>query len=365
MKKFAALSFCLVLALLSGVSSIAFAAEKAGPDSSVDLSDTALTPEECAAFRENVANDEKVIQLVTAEAEKKERGISLEGVHPEKCIKLYGDAYTKLYGLVNFDKQLQSLWKCYEETGRIRDRISEDYAVLVFYVNENDEYVDSFVFTRKENRPKSPDRNGWVPLCSGGLSSDDEFLAEYSETGSLEKYVEGLGLEGAETVKLTTSILYFPDCLYFVQKGEEFLVPLHDGIAGVRAFQVYRVKDIAEHFLKPILDYRMEAAEQYANLDSMEIPYGDPWVPDDLPKQTPVDLNTYFDASQQDAAEEEPAASPASQAANTASPADKESAENPVPWLPILIGAGAVVLLTVGAVIAVRKHSGHDQKYSR
>ena len=79
-----------------------------------------------------------------------------------------------------------------------------------------------------------------------------------------------------------------------MQENEEFLLPLEDGRAGIQGLQVYRVSDIVETFLMPILNYQDELAEKYADLDPMDIPLGDPPVPDDLPMQAAVDLNTYL-----------------------------------------------------------------------
>ena len=126
---------------------------------------------------------------------------------------------------------------------------SDDYGVLVLYVNENDEYVDSFVFTRKENLPGTQDKNGWVPLGSGSLTTDEDFLAQYSKDGDLSKYITGLGLKNTSRLILTTAIPYLPTCIYFVQENEEFLLPLEDGRAGIQGLQVYRMSDIVETFL--------------------------------------------------------------------------------------------------------------------
>ena len=39
------------------------------------------------------------------------------------------------------------------------------------------------------------DKNGWVPLGSGSLTTDENFLAQYSKDGDLSKYITGLGLK--------------------------------------------------------------------------------------------------------------------------------------------------------------------------
>ena len=128
------------------------------------------------------------------------------------------------------------------------------------------------------------------------MTTDENFLAQYSKDGDLSKYITGLGLKNTSRLILTTAIPYLPTCIYFVQENEEFLLPLEDGRAGIQGLQVYRVSDIVETFLMPILNYQDELAEKYADLDPMDIPLGDPPVPDDLPMQAAVDLNTYFAA---------------------------------------------------------------------
>lgn len=105
-----------------------------------------LNAQEREAFHRNVADDEAFIHLVTTAAEHKGRDVSLEGVHPDKCLKLYGLKRSE-------QSLIESLCGVYGETGKIESLFSDDYGVLVLYVNENDEYVDSFVFTRKENLP--------------------------------------------------------------------------------------------------------------------------------------------------------------------------------------------------------------------
>ena len=53
----------------------------------------------------------------------------------------------------------------------------------------------------------------------------------------------------------------------------------------------------ADH-MHEVLPQVVETIEKYADLDPMDIPLGDPPVPDDLPMQAAVDLNTYFAAGQ-------------------------------------------------------------------
>ena len=81
-----------------------------------------------------------------------------------------------------------------------------------------------------------------------------------------------------------------------MQENEEFLLPLEDGRAGIQGLQVYRVSDIVETFLMPILEFQIEQAEEYRkmNPDSEYLPAGAPQFPDNLPMQAAVDLNTYF-----------------------------------------------------------------------
>lgn len=355
------LSFCLIFTLAFGgplnvsaesASAVSDPAAEAEVDPSVDFSDTTLSAQEAADFHKKVADDEAFIGLVTSAAERKGRNVSLEGVRPDKCIKLYG--------LKGSENLLQSVYDSYTQTGTIKDRISEDYAVLVLYVNENDEYVDSYVFTREENLPEAKAKNGWVPLCSGSLTSGEEFLVQYSEEGSLKKYVKGLGLKGTHHLKLISYIPHLPPCIYFIQKNEEFLVPLEDGMAGIKGTQVYKVGDIVESFLKPILDFQKEQVEEYAKLDSEYLPAGTPLVPDNLPTVASVDLHTYFEAKQQQTADTAAVAAPLSADANalTVQPAaeintlaaQEPSADN-IPWLPVAIGS--VVLLVIGGIVFI------------
>ena len=220
------------------------------------------------------------------------------------------------------------------------------------------------MFTRKENLPGAQDKHGWVPLGSGSLTTDENFLAQYSKDGDLSKYITGLGLKNTSRLILTTAIPYLPTCIYFVQENEEFLLPLEDGRAGIQGLQVYRVSDIVETFLMPILNYQDELAEKYADLDPMDIPLGDPPVPDDLPMQAAVDLNTYFAAGQTERHTAEKSGGPralpsghddAGEAADLGRTAETAAVATPklktddISWIPVTI-ACAAVLLTVGGI---------------
>ena len=236
MKRRKLLSLFSVLAFVLSVQfSVLGASGPGAEDAPADMSGAALNAQEREAFHRDVADDEAFIHLVTTAAEHKGRDVSLEGVHPDKCLKLYGLKRSE-------QSLIESLCGVYGETGKIESLFSDDYGVLVLYVNENDEYVDSFVFTRKENLPGAQDKNGWVPLGSGSLTTDENFLAQYSKDGDLSKYITGLGLKNTSRLILTTAIPYLPTCIYFVQENEEFLLPLEDGRAGIQGLQVYRVK---------------------------------------------------------------------------------------------------------------------------
>ena len=137
-------------------------------DAPADMSGTALNAQEREAFHRNVADDEAFIHLVTTAAEHKGRDVSLEGVHPDKCLKLYGLKRSE-------QSLIESLCGVYGETGKIESLFSDDYGVLVLYVNENDEYVDSFRVYQKENLPAPRIKNGCVPLGSGSLTTDEKF----------------------------------------------------------------------------------------------------------------------------------------------------------------------------------------------
>lgn len=360
MKRRKLLSLFSVLAFVLSVQfSVLGASGPGAEDAPADMSGTALNAQEREAFHRDVADDEAFIHLVTTAAEHKGRDVSLEGVHPDKCLKLYGLKRSE-------QSLIESLCGVYGETGKIESLFSDDYGVLVLYVNENDEYVDSFVFTRKENLPGAQDKNGWVPLGSGSLTTDEDFLAQYSKDGDLSKYITGLGLKNTSRLILTTAIPYLPTCIYFVQENEEFLLPLEDGRAGIQGLQVYRVSDIVETFLMPILEFQIEQAEEYRkmNPDSEYLPAGAPQFPDNLPMQAAVDLNTYFAAGQTERHTAEkpggPRALPSGhddageagdlgRTAETAAVATPKLKTDDISWIPVTI-ACAAVLLTVGGI---------------
>ena len=353
MKRRKLLSLFSVLAFVLSVQfSVLGASGPGAEDAPADMSGTALNAQEREAFHRNVADDEAFIHLVTTAAEHKGRDVSLEGVHPDKCLKLYGLKRSE-------QSLIESLCGVYGETGKIESLFSDDYGVLVLYVNENDEYVDSFVFTRKENLPGAQDKNGWVPLGSGSLTTDENFLAQYSKDGDLSKYITGLGLKNTSRLILTTAIPYLPTCIYFVQENEEFLLPLE-------GLQVYRVSDIVETFLMPILEFQIEQAEEYRkmNPDSEYLPAGAPQFPDNLPMQAAVDLNTYFAAGQTERHTAEKSGGPRAlpsghddageagdlgRTAETAAVATPKLKTDDISWIPVTI-ACAAVLLTVGGI---------------
>ena len=270
---------CLSLILSLSIALPTAAAEETNHellDASVELSS-----QESAVFCEQVANDEAFINLIVTAAQKKEKDISLNGVHPSSCLKLYG--------IKGSSDPLKSICTAYEQTGRISDQLSEDYAVMVLYCNDQGEYVDSLVFTQKENLPDAQDKNGWVPLGSGSLAADDNILQTYLQNGSLKNYAVGTGIESASEIKLIASIPHMPASLYFERQGEEFFLPLEDGLAEMRSTQVYRAEDVVEGVLRPILTYHQELSEQHSG----EMMFGTPLVPDDLPAIEPVELDAF------------------------------------------------------------------------
>ena len=248
------LFFALIL-LFSFITPV-FAAEDSGLDPSVDLSDTAFDSAQQEEFNELVGNDEDTIESVIIAAQHKGKDVSFEGVHADKCIKLYG--------LKNSGYALGALCDAYSETGRIQSMISEDYSVLTLYVNEDGQYIDSFVFVKSENYPEEHDINGWIAFGSGSLFADDTFMEEFLQEGSFENCLKGLGLNNTKNLKVISFLPNLSRCFYFEQEGEEFLIPMQDaGLAEIKAFQVYRAGDIAENFWQPIFDYEMEAAEKF------------------------------------------------------------------------------------------------------
>lgn len=270
---------CLSLILSLSISIPTAAAEEANNE--ILENSLELSSQESAVFCEQIANDEAFINLVATAAQKKEKNISLNGIHPSSCLKLYG--------IKGSSAPLKSLCTAYEQTGRISDQLSEDYAVMVLYCNDREEYVDSLVFTHKENLPDAQDKNGWVPLGSGSLAADDKILETYLRDGSLESYAVGTGIENASEIKLIASIPHMPACLYFERQEDEFFLPLEDGLAEMRSTQVYRAADVVEGVLHPILTYQQELSEQHSG----EVVFGTRLVPNDLPAIEPVKLETF------------------------------------------------------------------------
>ncbi|MBR5401246.1 MAG: hypothetical protein IK102_05465 [Treponema sp.] len=273
-------------------SSAVFGMDNESFEPSINLSDTVLEDSKQAEFFDQVANDDEIIHLVSTTALQKGRDVSVEGVHAHNCIKLYG--------LKNSEYPLKSVCDTYDETGKLQDAISEDYALLVLYVNENDEFVDTFMFMQKENMPEAADINGWIPLASGGLLGDDESIVEYPEDGNLINVLGKIGLNDTEVFKFISNIPQFSQCIFFVKNGVEFLIPFYDGYAGIQAYSVYKASDIVETYLKPILEFQIEQAEELRD-ENGDLPYGLSQVPDDLPIQNAVDLNSYYSESREEA----------------------------------------------------------------
>ena len=96
MKRRKLLSLFSVLAFVLSVQfSVLGASGPGAEDAPADMSGTALNAQEREAFHRNVADDEAFIHLVTTAAEHKGRDVSLEGVHPDKC--LYSSAASDVY----------------------------------------------------------------------------------------------------------------------------------------------------------------------------------------------------------------------------------------------------------------------------
>lgn len=279
-----ALSLCLVLILCALIPLNAYAITGA---TIADFSNTSLDDKDEYNFNENIANDPSFLNLVIGAAQKKGKNISLEDVHPVSNIKLYG--------LAGSENVLQTFYNSYKESKAIKDLISPDYSVLVLYFNKNNEYVDSLVFTRKENLPNAQDKNGWVMLSSGSMIIKDNFITEYSEYDNLKNYVENLGLKNAKELKFVSGIPNMPVSIYFIQNDVEFIIPL-ENYANMNGSQVYKVSDIFDKYLEPVLEYQNEKIEEYSNLDPKDIPLGASPIPDNLPSITSVDLHTYFEA---------------------------------------------------------------------
>ena len=214
MKKFKFIfSVCIILSLtvLSQLNVFAMSDATSDDSISVDISDTSLNSQDDAKFNEDVAKDDAFSNLVVQSAQHKGKNISLDGVHPGKNIKLYG-----IKGSENI---LQSLYDSYTATGTMQNMISADYAVLKLYVNKNNEYVDSLVFTKQENLPSAKGKNGWVELCSGSMVLKDDFIVKYSQDRNLKKYVTDLGLKNTKNLKIISSIPNMPVSIYFVQEN--------------------------------------------------------------------------------------------------------------------------------------------------
>lgn len=308
--------FALLMIFVFALSSFnVFAAEV-----SVKVDDTALNSADEKSFNENVASDESFINLVIQAAQKKGKDILADGVHPDRSIKLYGVKGTEY--------NLQSFNDAYGETGKIKNSLSPDYSLLTLYVNKYGEYVDSLIFTRKENLPGSADKNGWVVLGSGSAITTDDIITEYSKPEYLTKYIKNLGLNNVEELKFVSAVPNMPVSIYFVQNNTEFIIPL-DNSANIKASQVYKVNDIMEKYLSPVLTYQNEKAKEFSGFELKDRPVGEPPIPDDLPEIEPIDLHTYF---------------------VTESNTTKENKSTDLSM--VIISASVVVLLLVGCGIA-------------
>ncbi len=291
MKTITKILVCFFLLLFISSSAV-FGMDNKTFETSISLSDTILEASEQAEFFDQVANDDEIIHLVSTAAIQKSRDVSVEGVHAHNCIKLYG--------LKNSEYPLKSLCDTYDETGKLQDEISQDYILQVLYVNENNEFVETFSFMRKENLPEALDMNGWIPLASGGMPGDDESLIEYPESGNLINTLEKIGVCDTEVFKFISYIPQFPQCVFLVKNGEEFLIPFYDGEAGIQAYSVYKASDIVETYLKPILEFQIAQAEELRD-ENGNLPYGLPQIPDNLPMQRSLDLNSFFSESREEA----------------------------------------------------------------
>ena len=311
-------------------SSAVFGMENESFEPSIDLSDTVLEDSEQAEFFDQVANDNEFINLVSTAAIHKGRDISVERVQAHNCIKLYG--------LKNSEYPLKSLCDIYDATGKLQNAISEDYALQVLYVNENNEFVDAFIFMQKENMPEATDINGWIPLASGGLLGNDESLVKYPEDGNLINVLKKIGLNDTEIFKFISFIPQFPQCIFFVNNGEEFLIPFYDGEAGIQAYSVYKASDIVETYLKPILEFQIAQAEELRD-ENGDLPYGMAQIPADLPMQKAVDLNSFFSEN--------------GKVANATDILPRTSEKNST-WIIWVVGA-AIVLITIIVLIIKKK----------
>jgi len=282
------ISICLVFALTFSGQLSAFALSNSASEvsTSIDVSDITLSPEADATFNKDVANDDVFIELVTSATIHRKKNVSLNDVHGGKSIKLYG--------IKNSENILQSLYDSYIATGTMQSMIDPDYGILKLYVNGNNEFVDSLAFTREGNLPGAKAKNGWIEVGSGSATSKDDPIVKYSQDENLKNFITSLGIENAENLKLISSIpsTGMRGSIYFVQNNEEFLIPLEDVSNCIKALQVYKVSDIFQNYLKPILDFEKENAKKYANVDPKDVPDG-PLFPSNFPTITAIDMHTY------------------------------------------------------------------------
>ncbi len=288
-KLFSMLTLLLVFTVfLTGALNISALADNL---SLIDTSDIYLKPQDEEIFNKDVADDGAFFELATEAAKHKGKEISFDGVHSGKSIKLFG--------IENSENILQSIYDCYKETGAIKNIIGKDYSVLKLYVNKDNEYVDALVFTKQENLPQSTAKNGWVELGSGSLILKDDLAVKYSDSENLQKLLsDDIGLKDIENLKFISSIPNMPVSLYFTKNNYQyyanhFLSPKDANT--LKALKVYKVSDVCESYLKPILDFQNENAKKYANLDVKDRPSGTPQIPDEMPAVSPIDLDTYFD----------------------------------------------------------------------
>lgn len=281
------LVFCIVLMITLLIPLNVLADSDISNISANDLSETFFSVKDINDFNKKTAADDAFVNLVVQAAQKKDKNISLEGVRPDKSIKIYG--------VKSSENPLETFCDSYTKNGSVNNSISSDYSVLSLYVNKNNEYVDSLVFTRQENLPESAAKNEWVMLCSGSMILNDDNIVEYFEYNNLTKNVENLGLKNAKELKFVSGIPNMPVVIYFVQENTEFIIPLEDS-CNMKALQVYKVDDMVDSFLKPVLDYQNEKSKEYSNLDFKDRPVGTSPVPDELPSITSIDLHTYFES---------------------------------------------------------------------
>ena len=326
-----------------------------------EASDFMMNETEREEFHELVANNESTIESVILAAQRKGRDVSLEGVHASECIILHGltGGGATLIGE-------------YLETGKIEDMIGNDTAILVVYVNESGAYVDSFVFI-PTNDPEEFNINGWMELCSGSGLLDDEKTV-YFEDGTIYRILEDLGVTSTCDLKIISFIPQLGFCMYFEQENEEFLIPFQDWPAEIKALNVYKVSDLVETYLIPIAEYTQARYEEYeASWREMMIEAGeDPdeigsprvaggfGIPDNLPAQVPVDLNTYFANSQisssSQSAQKTKPVSESPIALNQ--PADPGSADDSPSWsVYIILGIILVFCAIVGILILQKRRS--------